>query len=175
MALWGLCGSKSIIQLTAWTLPGLPSFPSSPLPPLQFFSLCLVETNQVFMGFGVRGGVRGPEVAPNVFALVLASPSCQRDLEEPGSIFLQAWDRAQPSPAGWVSSIRLQWKGHNPDLTCSLNQWAATWTIRRWLCGCFPMLLENSLLHTTFSPYIVPAGTPVLQSPLPFSLNAALL
>ena len=55
MALWGLCGSKSITQLTAWTLPGPPFFPASPLP-LQFPSLCLVETNQVFMGFGGRGG-----------------------------------------------------------------------------------------------------------------------
>lgn len=122
MALWGLCGSKSIIQLTAWMLPGPASFPSSPLPPLQFPSLCLVETNQVFVGFRGRGGVGGLKVAPNAFALVLASLSCQRGLEGPGNMFLPAWDHAKPFPPGWAPSFRLALKGHNPDLTCSLNQ-----------------------------------------------------
>lgn len=53
----GLVGAKSITQLTAWTLPGPPFLPAPPLPPLQFPSLCFIETNQVFMGFRGRGGL----------------------------------------------------------------------------------------------------------------------
>lgn len=109
MALWGWCGSKSIVPLTAGTLPGPPVFPSLPLPPLQSPSLCLVETNQVFMGFGGWGGegMGGPAVAPTVFVLVLASPGCQSGSEEPGNMFLQAWAPAELSPPCWVPSLRV--------------------------------------------------------------------